>query len=76
MKAITLEQAKKLRPGTILYHRTEKDSKGNPKKWKVTGKPTTWKKSPECVNVGLKYGMYTHSRLTEKNLYYFSLTNE
>lgn len=75
MKPITLEEAKKLSPGTWIYHRTEKDSKGDPKRWKVSGQPIVSKKTPEKVEVPIKYGMYTSSRLTERNLYYFSLTN-
>ncbi|MFA6335819.1 MAG: hypothetical protein WCX48_09785 [Bacteroidales bacterium] len=75
MKSITLEEAKKLSPGMWIYHRTEKDSKGEPKRWKVSGQPVVWKKTPEKVEVPIKYGMYTNSRLTERNLYYFSMTN-
>ena len=76
MHPITIDEAKSLTVGTILYHTQAKDSKGNPQKWRVFGKPQTWKRDTNRVSVPLKHGLYTHSTLTEKNLYYFSLTEE
>jgi hypothetical protein len=73
MEAITLEEAKNLKPGTVVYHRTARNSDHTPQKWRVNGQVQTWKTRPECVSVPLKRGLYTCMHLTEKNLYYFSL---
>jgi hypothetical protein len=76
MEPITLEQAKRLTHGTILYHRNNKTAKGAPQKWRVSGNPQTWKRSPEKVSVPIKNGLYSYSHLTENNLYYFSLNEK
>ena len=76
MEPITLEQAKELKIGTILYHKTAKNADGSPQRWKVFGKVEIWKRDSSKVSVPLKRGMYTFSHLTERNLYYFSLTEK
>jgi hypothetical protein len=68
MKTLTLEQAKNLSFGTILYHVKNKNSDGSAQKWKVNGKVQTWKRSPEKVKVPLKYGLYRYDYLTENEL--------
>ncbi len=64
---ITLEQAKNLNPGTILLQFTPHKTY----KWKVNGKPKTWKRSPEKVKVPLRYGLYTNTYLCEMSLNVF-----
>lgn len=68
--AITLEQAKNLTHGTTLI--AVKDGK----RWRVSGKPKTWKRSPERVEVPLKHGLYHHDRLTEQYLNDVTLESE
>jgi hypothetical protein len=46
---ITLEQAKNLKYGQVLYHCTNRNADGTPQRWRVNGKPQTWKRSPEIV---------------------------
>jgi len=70
---ITLEQAKGLRPGTILLHEKNKNSDGSPQRWKVNGMVKTWKRNPERIQVPLKYGLYRFGYLTEKDLDLVSL---
>jgi len=70
---ITLEKAKALTYGTILHHVKDKNSDGTPRRWKVNGKPKTWKRSPERVRVPVKHGLYTHDYLTENDLDLVSL---
>jgi hypothetical protein len=65
---ITLEQAKQLKHGTILYHTVNKNADGSPQKWKVNGKVQTWKKTPEKIKVPVKYGLYSYDYLTENDL--------
>jgi len=76
MKPITLEQAKQLKIGTILYHRQAKNADGSPQRWKVTGKVQTWKRDLNMVYIPLKRGKYTYSHLTKMNLWYFSLNDK
>jgi hypothetical protein len=66
---ITLEQAKQLGIGIIIY-----DTNG--KRWEVNGKVKEWKRSPGRVQVPLKHGLYTYGYLTEDNLELFSLTKD
>jgi hypothetical protein len=75
-KMITLEQAKKLSVGTILYHVENKNADGTPQRWKVNGKVKTWKRSPERVKVPLKHGLYDYDYLTEDCLNLVVLNEE
>ena len=71
---ITLEQAKSLKPGDILYHVKNKNADGSAQRWKVNGIPKTWKTRPLEVRVPLKHGMYTFDYITEKDLHIVSLS--
>ena len=75
MKHITLEEAKKLEVGTTLYHLYNKNADFTAQRWKVTGKPKTWKRSPERVQVPIKNGLRNYGYLTEKYLDVISLEN-
>jgi hypothetical protein len=67
--SITLEQAKALKYGDVLYHRDQRYSRSNtPVEWKVNGKPKVWKTRPDEVRVPVKYGMYSYDYLTEQDL--------
>ena len=70
---ITLEQAKQLTYGAILYHVTYKNSDGTPQRWRINGKPKTWVRQPNRVRVPLKHGLYDYDYLTERNLELVSL---
>lgn len=59
--AITLEEAKNLKPGEILIDQYNK-------RWKVNGRVKTWVRSPERVRVPLKHGLYAYDYLTEIDL--------
>jgi len=65
---LTIEEAKSLTVGTILYHTENKNADGTPQRWKVNGKVKTWKRSPERVQVPLKHGLYDYDYLTEDTL--------
>jgi len=70
---ITLEQAKKLKPGDILHHVHNLNADGTPERWKVNGKPQTWKRNPGRVRVPIKHRLYHHDYLTEHNLHLVNL---
>ena len=66
--AITLEQAKRLKPGDTLWHMDHKNADGTPQRWKVNGQPQTWKRDFGRVRVPLKFGLYSYGQLTERDL--------
>ena len=72
-RAITLNQAKKLRHGQIIYMRSNLNADGTAVRWRVTGTPKVWVRSPERVSVPLKHGMRHYGHLTEDNLSHFTL---
>jgi hypothetical protein len=73
---ITLEQAKNLRHGQILYHVTYRNADGSPQRWKVNGAVKTWKRTPEMVRVPVKNGIYSYGYVTEAELGLVCLTAE
>ena len=66
--SITLEQAKSLKYGDILHHEVNKNADGTPQRWRVNGKVKRWKRSPDRIQVPLKYGLYGYDYLTENDL--------
>ena len=74
-KPLTLEEAKTLQKGQTLYHRFNRNADGTPQRWRVNGKPKTWKRRPDHVRVPLKHGLYHFDALTQADLYMLSLTN-
>ena len=72
---ITLEDAKNLSSGTILYHVKNRNSDGTAQRWKVNGKPKTWKTRPNEVRVPLKHGLYDYDYLDQDTLNLVSLTD-
>lgn len=73
---ISLKQAKELQHGTTLYHVTNRNADGTPQRWRVNGKVKTWKRTPERVQVPLKYGLKGYDYLTENDLDLVCLTEE
>ncbi len=71
---MTTEQAKALRLGDLVYY--PKKVKGTLKvfRLKVNGQPKTWVRSPDRVKVPIKYGLYEHDYITEKNCAFFHHT--
>ncbi len=69
---LTLEEAKKLEIGQILYHTINKNADGSSQRWRVTGKVKRWKRAPERIKVPIKTGLYNNSYLTEDDLHLLS----
>jgi hypothetical protein len=70
---ITLAQAKKLKNGQVVYTPGFYNADGTAQRWKVSGMPKTWVKSPGRVQVPIKHGMYEHWYIDETNLHGFTL---
>lgn len=75
MKTLTLQMAKNLKKGNWLIDLWNKNKNGTPFNWKVIGKPKTWKRSPERVEVSIKRGLYQYDKFTEKDLNSFAINN-
>ena len=60
---ITLDQAKELQQGTVLYHARNRNADGTPQRWKVNGKVKVWKRQPDKVEVPLKHGLRNYGYL-------------
>lgn len=70
---VTLAQAKKLRYRQVLYHRRWTNADGSAERWRVNGRPKTWKTRPNEVRVPIKRGLFEFGYLTQDNLKDFSL---
>jgi len=68
MKTLTLEEAKNLTFGTVLFHTIHKNSDGTAQRWKVNGKVQTLKRKPEKVKIPIKMGLYSYDYITELDL--------
>ena len=83
---IDLERAKSLRPGELVHFegdgvcRQIVGPRGGVTKHvvvaKVIGRPRTWKRSPERVEVPIKHGLYQFGTLSERNLQFFHLAED
>jgi hypothetical protein len=58
---LTVERAKKLERGEILLHISWTNMDGTPERWRVNGKPKTWKTRPNDIQVPIKNGLHRYS---------------
>lgn len=67
---LDLETAKTLTPGTILFEYHGRNADSTPRRWKVNGRPQTWKRAANAhrVRVPLKHGMWTYHQLDQDQL--------
>lgn len=63
---LTVESAKHLPQYGTIYHLTERDSRGDAVKAKVTS-IKTWKRDPSRIEVRCKYGLYGYFTLFSAN---------
>ena len=73
---ITLEQAKKLAHGTILYHIENRNADGTPQRWRVNGQVKRWKRDTDRIRVPLKHGLYQYDYLENDGLGFVCLEEE
>ena len=60
---ITLEEAKALKYGQVIYHKKLKNSDGTPVRLRVSGEVKTLKRTPSYIKIPLKHGLYDHAYL-------------
>jgi hypothetical protein len=70
---MTLEEAKSLKYGDIIYSVCDKNADGTAVRFKVNGKPKIWKRSPDRVCVPLKHGLYNFGYMFEYDLKFYTL---
>lgn len=73
---ITLEQAKNLKHGVILYHVENRNHDNSPQRWRVNGKVKTWKTRPNEVKVPVKNGLRNCDYVTHDDLQLVCMTEE
>jgi hypothetical protein len=73
---MNIEEAKALEVGQVIYDNILRNADGTPMKWKVIGKPKTWKGQPNRVQVSLKRSLFQYDLMTENSLSEFSLTEK
>lgn len=73
---LTLEEAKALTLRDQLYSVQNFNAKGQPQRWRVNGQPKTWKRSPGCVRVPVKHGLYAYDAITERSLHLVTLDEQ
>jgi len=61
---ITLKQAKELNYGDMLHHDSMTNSDGSPLRFRVNGKPKTWKRDVDRIKVPVKRGLYEYGEIT------------
>lgn len=71
---ITLEQAKKLKIGQILFHTIHKNADNKTaQRWRVNGLVKTWKTRPNEIRIPVKHGYYDYDYITQNDLDLVSL---
>ena len=60
-----LSEAKKLEYGMHVCHKQYRNADGTPQRFKVNGRPKTWKTRPDAVQVPLKRGLYEYLYMTQ-----------
>lgn len=70
-----LKEAKALKRGDIVYHKTQRNADGTPVRWRVNGRN---KLSPtsERVKIPVKHGLYDYDYITEDNMADLELNEE
>lgn len=73
---LDLERAKRLSYKDTLYYKHGNNADGSPGRYRVNGKPQTWKRSPERVRVPVKRGLYETGQVYEYQLNDFWVKKE
>jgi hypothetical protein len=70
---LTLNNLKELKHGQTVYTPGYYNADGSAQRWRVSGAPKTWARTPGRVKVPIKHGLYEHWYIDETNLHYFTL---
>lgn len=62
---LTFAEALTLEYGDYLHDRSNSNSDGSPRRWKVSGRVQTWKRDPSRIRIPLKHGLRSYDALTE-----------
>jgi len=65
---MTLQEAKALRKGQMVYHTTQKNADGKTAMRARVTSIKTWKRNPDRVEVRVKHGLYDYATFTEADL--------
>ena len=73
---MTLDEAKQLEYGQIIYHAFARNADGSPQRWRVAGTIKTWKRDPDRVEIKVRHGMHDHDLLDQWNLPLFYVSED
>jgi len=65
---ISLEAAKNLTHGEIIYHISHRNADQTPQRWRINGKVKTWRTRPQEISIPIKHGLYDYGYLTHNDL--------
>lgn len=72
LRPLTIDEAKSLNRGQIIFDREYSNADGSPARWRVSGQVRVWKRDG-FVRVPLKHGLYDYGAVTSDTLARFSL---
>lgn len=64
-RPMTLEEARQLRYGQHVWFSAVQ---GDARRAKVNSQPKTWKRSPERIEVSVKYGLYEYAKFDASDI--------
>jgi len=73
---ISLQQARELEFGQMLYHNSNRNSDGTPQRWKVNGKVRLWMRDPDRIEIPVKNALRNYGTVYRSELDMVSLTEE
>lgn len=70
---MTLNEAKKLTYGQVIYYCGAFNADGTPQRWRVNGKVKLWKTRPKEIKIPIKWGLYHYDYIDEHSIDMFFL---
>lgn len=64
---LTLEKAKALQLGDIVYEKNLYNRDGSNMRWRVNGKVQRWKRDPDRIKIPVKYGLNTYGYIENRH---------
>lgn len=69
---MTLEEARNLKHGEVLFHTVNKNADGTAQRWRVNGQVKVWKRDPSRVRIPVKHGLKRFDYISENELHLVS----
>lgn len=73
---MTLEEAKNVAIGDILYHIYNRNVDNTPQRWKVNGMVKRWKRDKDRIKIPIKFGLFTFDYIENDSLHLVEVSDE